>query len=269
MSVEPPTTGYDPSYFAHLFAIEERHFWFRSRNAVLTTILRQELPSEGGTVLEVGCGTGNVLRILAGAAPSALVIGMDSFAEGLAFARSRTNSPLVQGDMHAPPFATKFDLIGLFDVLEHLPDDLQALQDLHEMLDTNGALVITVPAFPSLWSYFDEASHHYRRYTAKTLANQLMAAGLRIDYLTYYMAPIFPLVWLGRRLASLRGEASEERTRQLAVNELRIIPGVNAAISGILMIERHIVRSRLQLPFGTSLLAIARRNSTNSSYSNE
>jgi SAM-dependent methyltransferase len=124
--------SYDPAYFAPLFAIEDRHFWFRARNQVIATLVRQLTVglAPGYRVLEVGCGTGNVLRVLEQVCPAGTVIGMDLFAEGLRYARRRTNCPLVQGDVQAAPYATSFALIGLFDVLKHLPDDRQILHHL-------------------------------------------------------------------------------------------------------------------------------------------
>src|SRR6059036_3246571 len=93
--------SYDPAWFARLADIEDRHFWFRARNEVIAALARQITRGlePGYRVLEVGCGTGNVLRFLEKACPQGTVIGMDLFGEGLAFARRRTKCPLVQGDM--------------------------------------------------------------------------------------------------------------------------------------------------------------------------
>lgn len=258
--------SYNPIYFAPLFAIEDQHFWFRARNRVISALARQITATLAPTyqVLEVGCGTGNVLRVLEQACPSGVVVGLDLFAEGLQYARQRTSCPLVQGDMHTPPFGTQFDLIGLFDVLEHLPDDMQVLRDLHAMLAEEGALLLTVPAHPSLWSYFDEASHHCRRYKPSELESKLIRAGYRVEYLTQYMMSIFPLVWLGRRLAALIDRRPTEdtgRTHDLAFDELRIIPVVNDLLALLLAQETHMIVRRHSLPLGTSLLAVARKDS--------
>src|SRR5262245_7133302 len=187
--------SYDPSFFARLFAIEDRHFWFCARNHVISTIVSQLTTdlTAGYRVLEVGCGTGNVLRFLERACPRGTVIGMDLFGEGLRYASHRTSCALVQGDMHAAPFAAQFELIGLFDVLEHLQDDRRVLNDLTGMLAPGGALLLTVPAHRSLWSYFDEASCHCRRYEPEELESKLRDAGYQVEYLTQYMASVFPL----------------------------------------------------------------------------
>jgi SAM-dependent methyltransferase len=256
--------SYDPAYYAPLLAIEDQHFWFRARNRVISTLVNQitvGLPS-GYRALEVGCGTGNVLRVLEQVCSGGLVVGMDLFAEGLQYARQRTDCALVQGDMSTPPFTARFDLIGLFDVLEHLPDDMQVLRDLHTLLASGGVLLLTVPAHPSLWSYFDEASHHCRRYELAELENRLVDAGYRVEYMTQYMASIFPLVWLGRRLTGLLGGRPGRNSNQscaLATNELRITPVINGMLTFLLTQEARLIARRRQLPIGTSLLALARK----------
>jgi SAM-dependent methyltransferase len=186
---------------------------------------------------------------------------MDLFIEGLLFARGRTNSGLVQGDIHTPPFDTSFQLVGLFDVIEHLSDDEQVLRDIHALLADDGTLLVTVPAHRSLWSYFD-AGHHFRRYSLQELERKLQAAGYSVEFLTQYMASIFPLVWFGRRLAGLadrRPKGSAERTHDLTSQELHIVPGLNAVLTWLLTLEARWLAGRRRLPIGTSLLAIARK----------
>ncbi len=158
--------GYDPQYFGLLFAVEDKHFWFRTRNRIIAALIHQIAfpPQSDCQILEVGCGTGNVLRILENGFPQGTVVGMDLFAEGLQYARRRTSCDLVQGDARKLPFCRQFDVIGLFDLLEHLPNDKQILHDLHCILKPHGILILTVPAHQSLWSDFDEMSHHRRRY---------------------------------------------------------------------------------------------------------
>lgn len=259
-----PDTSYDPAFFSLLFEVEDRHFWFRTRNHIIRQLVQQithDLPANY-RVLEVGCGTGNVLRHLEQVCAANSVMGMDLFWDGLHYAQKRVACPLIQGDMHNPPFGVKFDLIGLFDVLEHLPDDIQVLTDLHQMLAPGGKLLLTVPAHASLWSYFDEASHHCRRYQKSELQQKLNAVGYEIEYLSYYMMSIFPLVWLGRRVTALVSRQKEQETKDvndMAARELKITPGMNGLLTTWLMQESRLIASRKQLPIGTSLLAIAHR----------
>jgi len=257
--------SYDPAFFQLLFEVEDRHFWLRSRNRIIAAwvkLLTSELTT-GFRVLEVGCGTGNVLRVLDQACPNGTVVGMDLFAEGLKYAQERTSAALVQGDMHRPPFASQFDIIGLFDVLEHLPDDGQVLRDLKGMLREGGALLLTVPAHPGLWSYFDEASHHCRRYHPNDLKHKLVETGYDVEYITQYMMSIYPLVWVGRHLSSLRRRVSRRQSgasiEELAIQELHPMPIVNEVLSRLLDTEGRWLARGHTLPLGTSLLAVARR----------
>lgn len=254
--------SYDPAYFPLLFQIEDRHFWFRARNLAIVATIRRFLPRPptGYRVLECGCGTGNVLHALEQLGDDVAVVGMDLFAEGLSYARQRTGASLVQGDVHRPPFGGRFDLVGLFDVLEHMADDRAVLRDLRTLVADGGRVLLTVPAHPSLWSYFDEASRHCRRYTREELAGKLEAAGYRVECLTYFMASLLPAVWIGRRLAAMLSRQPAEEAAQadrLAVKELRITPGVNGLLAALLTVEAKVLARRGRLPWGASLLAVA------------
>jgi SAM-dependent methyltransferase len=264
MPTSAAPASYDPSFFTPLFAVEDQHFWFRARNRVIRTLVQQITAglTPGYRVLEVGCGTGNVLRVLEHECIDGQVIGLDLFAEGLGYARQRTRCSLVQADVHTPPFSVQFDVIGLFDVLEHLPDDVQVLRDLHALLGSGGSLLLTVPAHASLWSYFDEESHHCRRYELADLERKLATTGYRVAYLTQWMASLFPLIWLGRRMAALadrRPRDDRRRTRDLAALDLRIVPVVNDLLTFVQMLEARLLARRYNLPIGSSLIAVARK----------
>ena len=139
---EPPvdaTTrvgGYDPSFFDQLASVEEQHFWFRSRNRLIFEVSKRISSTlvPGYLVMEVGCGTGNVLRILRQAFPDGMVIGLELWFAGLQQARKRSTGPLVQGDIRQFPFSRRFDVIGMFDVLEHVDKEKETLASLWEVL---------------------------------------------------------------------------------------------------------------------------------------
>ncbi len=257
--------NYDPMYFSILFKIESRHFWFRARNEIIGAVMKNLIADAQNDcrMLEVGCGTGNVLKMLEQACPGWTVVGMDLFFEGLHYARQRSGSLLIQGDICEPPFGAQFDLIGLFDVLEHVPDDRRILRNMVNLLTEKGKLVLTVPAHPSLWSYFDEMSHHCRRYKPAELKDKLTLAGYRVEYLTPYMAAIFPLLWLWRKCAPLvvrRRPGDEGHSDRLAHCELLPIPILNELMALFLRQERHVIARRFRLPIGTSILCIAGKN---------
>jgi SAM-dependent methyltransferase len=257
--------GYDPAFFARLDTVEDRHFWFSARKRAVGTVLRQltaDLPP-GYNVLELGCGNGGMLQLLRASCPGGNVYGMDLFREGLLHARHRSNCPLVQADVLRPPFAEAFSLIGMFDVLEHIPDDERVLRSIRSMLAPGGALCISVPAHMSLWSYFDEAAHHARRYSFQELADKLRSAGFIIEYQTEFMSWIYPLVWMGRRLNrrfhAREGEPTAQEARDMTEADFRIVPGINQLLDRALAGEAELIRKRRRISLGVSMLAIARR----------
>ena len=266
-SHDHPENSYDPAYFEPLFKAEEKHFWFTARNKVIGSITANLLKGRKGPsrILEIGCGTGNVLREWVKLEPSPdLVCGMDLFSEGLLIANKRVSCSFVQADLESPPFRRSFNLIGLFDVLEHIPDDQGVLDSLGAMLAEDGSVLITVPAFPSLWSYFDVASHHVQRYKVEDLRAKVTAAGFSVEFISYYMMTIFPVVWLQRKLAGSnqlnQADDNPDAVRSLALNELKIIPVLNGVLKFILSLEAKWIQRFHKLPFGTSIVVVARKN---------
>ncbi|MEO8609026.1 MAG: class I SAM-dependent methyltransferase [Chloroflexota bacterium] len=256
--------SYDQSHFPDLFAAEDRHFWFQTRNKVISTLAQQLMADypAGYRFLEIGCGNGNVLKELERVATNGTVIGIDLFAEGLRFARLRVSAPLVQADIFNTPFKVAFEMVGMFDVLEHLQNDVDVLAQVRTMLAPGGALMLTVPAFKSLWSYADRNANHKRRYERADLEQKLTQAGFQVDFVSYYMMSVFPLVWVGRKLANRALRLSDnphELERSMFRNELKIRPGMNQIMYQAVAQEIPFLARRRNLPFGTSLIAIARR----------
>jgi SAM-dependent methyltransferase len=246
--------------FTRVAPAESRHFWFRARTRlVLDVIARHAQPKPDDRLLEVGCGPGHLLSRLEQTYPRSHVVGTDLYREGLNIARGRCRSPLVHADLLQLPFAAPFRLIGLFDVLEHLDDDRAAIETLSTHLAPGGVLVVTVPARPDLWSYFDVASRHRRRYTERQLVELLRTSGYEVAYVSYFMAALVPWVWLYRRLVRRHGPSGAAPALVLAQEEMRIIPIINSLLYVALRLEHLILATGVRLPVGTSLVAVARR----------
>ena len=255
--------GYNPDHFQAFVEIEDRHFWFRARNRTLSAVIGRIVAAyaRGYRVLEVGCGDGNTLRMLEETCAGAALVGMDLYAEGLQFARRRTRAPLVRGRMEQPPFTVRFHIVGMFDVLEHLDDDRAALVRLRELVEPGGALVVTVPAHQRLWSRFDEEAHHCRRYEPADLAARLRDAGFEVEYLTLFMMALYPLARVDRRMSDLVRAGRTRRGREpgsAVADEIRVRPGLNGLMTLALSPEVRLLAKRRRLPFGTSVLAVAR-----------
>lgn len=256
------SASYEPDFFSSLYDIENRHFWFRSRNQVIKQVIQGVLKEfdSSGWILELGCGTGNVLRVLEQSCPNSRVVGMDLFLEGLLIAQKRTQCSLVQGDLRRPPFRAHFDIIGLFDVIEHIADDVQVFRDLNYLLKPGGKLLLTVPAHPKLWSYFDDGSRHVRRYTEPELRHKLEMAGYRVEFLTPYMFALYYPLYLWRTLQTIKNKISPNREENVHLHtksDLRIMPIMNTIMGWLTSWESTFIRKYKKLPNGTSYLAIA------------
>jgi len=248
--------------FKKLYKVEDRHFWFRARNRVIAEALRVITKglTSGYRALEIGCGTGNTLRVLKLVCDDGFVVGMDLFFQGLRYAQRRSCANLVQADATQMPFRGKFHIIALFDVIEHLPDDIPILQTVHSLLEDNGTVIVTVPAHQSLWSNVDVFSGHRQRYEKEELELKLAATGYNVEYITEFMTSIYPLIWLSRKLKSRKtrkSEASYTETEDKVFSDLRIVPVLNRILYSILGMETLFIRRRKHLPIGTSILALA------------
>jgi SAM-dependent methyltransferase len=258
-AIAPQDSTYDTACFDRLAAVEDRHFWFRARTRAISALVRSlvaEMP-DSYRVLEVGCGTGTVLRELHQVCARGSVIGLDFFHEGVAWARRRSSVALVQADAFLPPFSRRFQMVCVFDVIEHLDDDTAVLRTLRDLLAPGGLLLVTVPAHPRLWSYFDEYSRHRRRYSLDGLVAKLADAGYEVQYATPYMSALLPMIWCGRKVSALLRRPAGQASSELAELDLRIIPFVNRLLFWSLLWEAPCIARHRILPFGASLIAVA------------
>jgi SAM-dependent methyltransferase len=253
--VSPPPTasaGFDETYFEHLPGLEERSFWFRSRNALIIWALRRYFP-QARSMLEVGCGTGFVLRGVRDAFPQMRLVGGEPFEAGLAVAAERVpDAELMQLDARDLPFRGEFDVVGAFDVLEHIDDDEQALSAMYEALRPGGGLLATVPQHPRLWSAADDYSHHIRRYRRGELPSKLRDRGFDVLRQTSFVSLLLPVLALSR--LRFRDEKDFD-----PLSEFRAPPFVDSALRWVLTAERTLIRRGLSFPAGGSLLVVARR----------
>lgn len=242
--------GFDRHGYAELAAREAGNFWFRGRNALIEWALRRYFP-DARSLLEVGCGTGFVLAHLRERRPELRLVGSDLYGEGLEFARERLPGvELVQLDARDLPFRDEFDVVGAFDVIEHVDEDVDVLRELR--VATRDGVMITVPQHPRLWSAVDDAGRHKRRYTRRELVGKLRAAGLEPVRVTSFVTLLLPLLALSR----LRDRSAADYD---PAKELRIPRAANFAFERALDLERLAIRAGASLPAGGSLLAVARR----------
>jgi SAM-dependent methyltransferase len=240
----------DELVFDRIHAIEDRHWWFRGRRAVIRALLsRDDLPRDA-RILDAGCGTGRNLEEYArlgqaeGVEPSAMAVD---------FCRRRGLTSVRQGTLESLPYEDgTFDLIVTSDVLEHVRDDGLGLTEMHRVAKPDARLVLTVPAYQWLWSRHDDSHHHFRRYTKRRLAEVAAANGWTPILATYFnsllLAPI-ACVRLFQRIRPPEDETTDyERT-----------PGMlNRVLELPMRLEAALVARGVRLPAGVSVGMVCR-----------
>lgn len=234
--------------YQQMAELDQRHWWYRGRREILDALIRRvAAPRPGSQILELGCGTGHNLPMLA-AFGHVDALELDEQSRALAekrLGRAILKAPLPEltgvPDRH-------YDLIGAFDVIEHIDDDAAALASIASKLKDGGKFVMTVPAHAWMWSAHDVVNHHKRRYSKASLKRLVQKSPLRLDAIGYFNSLLFPAA-IAERLSS--------KLRRKDDADLALPPApLNAALERTFAAERHLI-GRVPLPPGLSLYAVA------------
>jgi SAM-dependent methyltransferase len=246
--------GYEASFFSQLAPLEVQNFWFRSRNRLIIWALEKYFP-QIHTFLEIGCGTGFVLSGLTSARSDLLLYGSEIFIQGLDFASARLSKhvTLFQMDAREIPFENEFDVIGAFDVLEHIEADRTVLAEMYRATIPGGGIILTVPQHPWLWSQADDFAHHARRYSASDLKSKVEQAGFQVVRMTSFVSLLLPLMLFSRF------QQRKPNPNYDVLSELRISGWLNQWLEHTLTLERALIRLGLSFPMGGSLLLVGKK----------
>lgn len=240
------TVGFSKTRFDVMAKFSEHHFWFAGRQALVKRILDAELTEKRKNALDIGCGPGLWLSSWRRYAHN--VLGIDPFADVVDQNQRGEDLKVVSGTTSALPVSEgQTDLVIILDVLEHV-DDRTALAEINRGPCPGGYVLATVPAMTLLRSYRDKVAGHLRRYTRASLVGLFQDARLEIDKSQYYQNLLFPLIAISRLLGR---RSATNRNREDAPPSW-----LNAALPSVNMFE---VKSGLRLPFGSSLVLLARK----------
>jgi len=228
--------------------LDQRHWWYRARREVLAALIqRLAPPPRDARILEIGCGTGHNLAMLA---RFGRVDALELDEEARAVAEERLGRKVMSAplpEIHGVA-DHHYDLVGAFDVIEHIDDDRAALASIASKIKPGGKFVMTVPAHQWMWSAHDVVNHHKRRYSKQALKALVDASPLKLRAIGYFNSLLFPVAVAERMASKVRGK--DEADLKLPPTPL------NAALEQAFKAERHLI-GRVPLPPGLSLFAVA------------
>jgi SAM-dependent methyltransferase len=242
----------DDNLMTAMLEVDEHHWWYRGRRRIIRSELdRLPLPADA-RVLDAGCGSGRTLEELIDYGE---VHGVELNPQAAELARARGVGDVQIGRLEDLPFQdASFDLITCLDVIEHTPDDHATLTELLRVCRPGGWMLVTVPAYPALWSLHDEANHHFRRYSRASLRRAALEAGWTVARLSGFnsllLAPAAAVRLTQRRIGTHNGYT----------NDLALGPSwLNEVLEQPLALEAGWLRRGRTIPFGLSLMAVLRR----------
>jgi len=233
--------------YQQMAELDDRHWWYRARRRILAELIRREvrLPADG-RILEIGCGTGHNLQMLSGFGH---VDGLELDDEAAALSEKRLGRGIIRSPLpELDGVSNDYDLIGAFDVIEHIEDDRAALAAIATKLKPGGKFMMTVPAHPWMWTAHDVANHHKRRYSKRSLRALVEGSPMRLQKIGYFNSLLFPVAVAERTVSKLRGKDDGDVSLPPAL--------LNRTLEAVFASERYLV-GRLPLPPGLSLFAVA------------
>ncbi len=249
--------GFSPDMHSHLFDIEEKSPWFIWRSKLINFMIRK-YGSGGGRYCEIGCGNGYVLGTTKHEFPNLEIWGTEMLFQGLSNTKTRhPDIHLFQSDATNFPFLEHFDMIGAYDVLEHIANDEDAIRNIHRALKPSGSFIITVPQHMFLWSFADDIACHQRRYSRKEMREKLELNGFKLCYMSSYAFILMPVLWVTRCLSHKK--TNREDALKTSVSQLSPSWPARFVMTLCFGAEYYLNKLGLRIPFGGSLICVAKK----------
>jgi SAM-dependent methyltransferase len=252
-SISYPSEGNDSC-----FAIEENSFWFRHRNNCIASVVKSYPPENNGTIFDIGGGNGFVSLGLANSGFNVALVEPGKV--GASNAKQRGLSNVICATTNTAKFIEhSLPAVGLFDVIEHIEDDLAFLKSVRELMKKNALLYVTVPAYSFLWSAEDVFAGHFRRYDLGSILNVLQLAGFQVEFSSYIFRFLPIPVFLLRTMPYKLGLSKTERISNTTSRDHAVKGGAMSDIlDSILQSEINNLNNRKAMPFGGSCLIVAK-----------
>ena len=242
------------------FEIEDKSFWFQHRNACIIELVKKFPPPGIGPIFDVGGGNGFVAKGLMDAGRDVVLVEPRS--AGARNARKRGLQHVVCATTQSAGFKPgSLPAIGVFDVVEHIEDDVAFLRHLHDLLEPGGMLYLAVPAYNFLWSDADDYAGHFRRYSFKTLEKLCSSTYLNVQFLTgvfpWLIAPLSLFRALPYRLV---GKSKKNITDVKAtINDHSLPAWLERFVKKLNEWECARISRGIPIPLGASLLLAAKK----------
>lgn len=247
--------GFSPDTFTTLFGLEQESFWFRSRNNLIQNLFRKFIGTNKAEVCEIGCGTGFVLKGLS-EMKNLKLSGSEIYIEGLKYAQQRLPQvEFFQADATELPFTEKYDVIGAFDVLEHITEDVKSMKSIFNALKPGGHLFLTVPQYNWMWSLEDDVACHKRRYSRTELKKKLEESGFEIKFISSFIFTLFPFMAVQRFF----GRRKRNKGINVAAQGFSIPPLVNKIFYSLTQLDLAFINRKISLPVGGSLVCVVKK----------
>jgi len=237
----------------------ENSFWVQSRNRLFKYLILKNLHTDKLVrFLEIGCGTGDFIsKILDEKRLN--IIGSEIYINGLKYAKKNLpNIDFIQLDITDNSLHDVFNMIAIFDVIEHIEDDTLAIKNINNLLSENGIVIISVPQHKFMWSKLDDIVKHKRRYSKNELIQKLKLNGFSIEYSTSFVFTLFPIMFISRILENKQGRSKSDKIE--LEKKVKFSKTSNIILGIFMRLDEALIKFGFSLPFGGTLVIVARKN---------